>query len=127
MTPSVLRIAPLQESVFVFRGFGGANPTKIHFQIDVGTWSLPQLWKALPTVSYTYSRSAFHMLAMNSTLFATRPATLVGVVFGLDGRIEGIGSTNVRELRPSSTDTINVRVRIGHVSEGQTTSIFEDG
>jgi hypothetical protein len=126
VTPSVLRIAPMQESVFVFKGLY-ANLAKIHFEIAVGSWSLPQLWKALPTVSYTYSRSAFQMLAMNSNRFATQPATFVGVVFGSDGKIEGIGSTNIRGLRPSSTDNVNVPVRIGHVTGEQSTSIFEDG
>jgi hypothetical protein len=126
VTPSILRIAPKQESVFVFNKFQDASHSKIHFEIDVGNWTIPQLWKALPTVSWTYSRSAFHVAAINSNLFTTPPVTLVGVAFGLNGRIEGFSSTNIHELRPSSTDYVNVRVRIGRVSGEQTTSIFED-
>jgi hypothetical protein len=127
VTPSVLRIAPMQESVFVFDGFRDVKLEKIHFEFDIGSWSLPQLWKALPTVSYTYSHSAFRMVAINSNLFATQPATFVGVVFGPNGRIQGIGCKNIRGLRPSSTVNIDVRVRIGHVSGKQTTSVYEDG
>jgi hypothetical protein len=126
VVPSVLRIAPMQESVFVFSGFEDASSAKIHFEIDVSSWSIPQLWKALPTVNGTYSRSQFHMAVINSNLFTTPPVTLVGIVFGPGGQIEAIGSTNIHVLRPSSTDNVNVRVRIGRASGEQTTSIFED-
>jgi hypothetical protein len=126
VTPSVLRIAPTQESVFVFSRFGDASPAKIHFEIDVSYWSMPQLWKALPTVNWTYSRSQFHVAAVNSNFFTTQPVTLVGVVFGLGGQIEAIGSTKIHELGPSSTNNVNVRVRIGRASGEQTTSLFED-
>ena len=126
VTPAVLRIAPMQESVFVFSRFEAVSLAKIQFEIHVGSWSIPQLWKALPTVSWMYSRSQFHVAAVNSNLFTTQPVTLVGVVFGLDGQIEGFGSTNIDELRASSTDNVNVRVRIGRASGEQTTSIFED-
>jgi hypothetical protein len=87
---------------------------------------MPQLWKALPTVNWTYSRSQFHVAAVNSNFFTTQPVTLVGVVFGLGGQIEAIGSTKIHELGPSSTDNVNVRVRIGRASGEQTTSLFED-
>jgi hypothetical protein len=126
VAPSVLRIAPMQESVFVFDGVSDASLANLHFAFDVGSWSVPQLWQALPTVSWTGSRSEFHLVAVNSSSFTTQPVTLLAIAFGRGGRIKAIGSAKIHGLGPSLSDDVSLRVTIGSASAGQSTSFFEE-
>ena len=126
VAPSILRIAPLQESVFVFDGVGDVSLNKLHFAFDVGSWSVPQLWKALPAVSWTGSRGVYHLLAVNSSSFSTQPVTMLAVVFGLGGKIEAVGRARIHGLGPSLSENVSLRIKIGNASAGQSTSFFEE-
>jgi hypothetical protein len=126
VAPSVLRIAPMQESVFVFSGLGDVSLANLHFSVGVGSWTMPQLWKALPTVSWTGSQGKYHVVVVNSSSFTTQPVRLLAVAFGPHGKIRAIGGAKIHGLGPLLSDDVNMRIRIGNASVGQSTSFFEE-
>lgn len=126
LIPSALQVAPTQEVVFIFDHIDDVTPSQFHLTVDTGYWTNPNLWAAPPNIHWANSRGTLHAIAVNSTPLTTQPFTLVGLVFGQDGRIQAIGSIKIDSLHPLTSVAVDVPFTIGSASGWRTMALFED-